>query len=276
MLTKSENYKIMISSDLMNFLLKFSSIVACLSELLGTRFIMKESLNSPVGRALANIIAYHNSGRYEERDYELARLDMLVKHLKEIKEHDESLLNYFRRKINRNDVSYYGFRFEVAIASSLIRKKVSFIKRESPDFEILYAGKKIYIETVSVHITSSKLRNLKIKIKNAISRKSRKPYCKPDTALFVDATNIFYHSLVRNQLLLIEELKEYVSGILEDVGFGSIVIFVYVLNKELRRYELNYIRIDNEIIDPTLRIFLDNYYPIKGHEVRDFALCPMG
>lgn len=265
----------MISSDLMNFLLKFSSIAVCLSELLDTRFVTKESFSTPIGRALANIIAYHNSGRYEERDYELARLSMLVKHLKEIKEYNESLLNYFRRKVNRNDVSYYGFRFEVAICSSLIRKEVPFVKRESPDFEISYTGEKIYIETVSVHITSSKLRDLKIKIKDAILRKSKKSYCKPNTALFVDATNIFYHNLARSRPFLTEELKEYVSNILKNVNFGSVLIFVYILNKELRRYELNYIRVDNKNIDPTLRMFLDDCYPIKGHKVHDFALPPM-
>lgn len=70
-------------------------------------------------------------------------------------------------------------------------------------------------------------------------------------------------------------MKEYVSNILKNVNFGSVLIFVYILNKELRRYELNYIRVDNKNIDPTLRMFLDDCYPIKGHKVHDFALPPM-
>ena len=71
-------------------------------------------------------------------------------------------------------------------------------------------------------------------------------------------------------------MKEYVSGILENVSFGSVIIFVYILNRELRRYELNYIRVDNKNIDTTLRMFLNDCYPIKGHRVHDFALFPMG
>jgi len=254
----------------------YSVIVVKLSELLGKRFIREEDFKSPIGRALAGVMNYHNSGRYEERDYELARLLMLVKHLEEIKKYDVNLLNELRSKINRDDANYFGFRFEVAIASSLIRKKVKFIKTESPDYKISHNGKEIYIETTSTHITKPSLKDLKHKIKAAIRKKSKKNYCQPNTALFIDITNIYFHNLLRKQLIQSKELKNYVKDILKKAKFGSVVMFAYILNKKLNRFELNYIRVDSEAIDPILRDFLDKYYPIKGHIVQEFAIPDRG
>ncbi len=143
-------------------MLRYTAIVLKLSELLDKTFVRKEDFETPTGRALEEVIQYHNSGKYEERDYELARLEMLVKHLEEIKQYDENMLNSFRRKINRDDANYYGFRFEVAIAASLIRKKVIFGKSESPDFKIQYGGQEIFIECTSRHLSKPSVRDLKI------------------------------------------------------------------------------------------------------------------
>jgi len=233
-----------------DFMLRYGAIVTKLSELLGKKFVREEDFETPIGKALKEVIQYRNSGKYEERDYELARLEMLVKHLEEIKQYDENVLNSFRRKINRDDTNYYGFRFEVAITASLIRKEVNFGKSESPDFKIQYVGQEIFIECTSRHLSKPSTGDLKHKIEEAISKKSEKDYCQPNTALFIDITNIYYHSLLRGQLIDGLELKEYVGNLLEASNFGSVVLFTYILNKELNRFELDYLRADSSKINP--------------------------
>ncbi|MEM3713303.1 MAG: hypothetical protein QXR97_07195 [Thermoproteota archaeon] len=257
---------------LVDFMLLYGSMVVKLSTLLNRRFISKEDFDSPIGRALKTVLFYHNSGRYEERDYELARLHMLVKHLEEINIYDKGLLKLFQDKINRDDANYYGFRFEVAVASSLIRRKTYFQKSERPDFKILYNGNEIFIECTSVHLHSSSLPNLRRKIMLAVKEKSRKGYDKPNAALFLDVTNIYYRILLTRQPLYRDDVVRYAQEALGISGFGAAVLFVYVLNKDLNRFELNYLRVDNQAIDPVLKNFLNQHYNYGTHEIHEYAL----
>ena len=94
-------------------LLRLGSVVIRISELLNMKFIGNKSIQTPIGKAIVEVIEYHNAGRYGERDYATARLEMLAKHLEEVKKYDENLLNKFKNKIILEE-SYYGFRFEAA------------------------------------------------------------------------------------------------------------------------------------------------------------------
>lgn len=261
---------------ILDSMLQHGFVTVKLSELLNTQFIKKEDFETPIGKALKNVLWYHNNGRYKERDYELARLKMLVKHLEEIRQHDGNMLNSFRSKINRDDANYYGFRFEVATAASLIRKKVDFEKTETPDFKVIHDGHEIFIECTSRHLDKPKSKDLKYKIKSAILEKSEKSYCQPNTALFIDITNIYYHSWLKGQLIQSKQLREYVMSLLESIKFGSVVLFVFILNKELNRFELNYLRIDSHQMDLALKKFLDSFYPSGDHMVYDFAIPKSG
>ena len=245
------------------FMFRYLGVVAKLSELLGVKFYTDEENDSPIGRGLSDIIRYHDAGLYDIRDCELARVQLLIKHLEEIKAYNNDLLDIFRKKINRDDANYYGFRFEVAIAASLIRKDINFIKTESPDFAIKYDGKNIFIETTTSHIESKKEKSIKEKIRRAVNRKSRKQYCDLSTALFIDVTNIVHHGLIRDELRTDKDLRNYVTKLLKNTSFGSILLFVYICNLDSWRFELDYIRLDSREIDPVLKKFLDRYYP-KG------------
>jgi len=211
------------------------------------------------------------------RDYELARLAMLVKHLQHIERYDFRLLQKFREKINRSDSDYYGVRFEVAVASSLIRKGVQFTHPDPPDFRITYDGSAICIECASRHVSQDKPLDIVLEIKRAINRKSRRRYDIPRCALFVDITNLYYLAHLKGQITQLRAIKGSVKEILEkESDFGSILLFVYIMNKAKNRFELNYIRVDNKKICPTLKEFLDRFYPVDKHEVSDFAIPERG
>ncbi|HIH72410.1 hypothetical protein GBV73_09610 [Thermococcus sp. 101 C5] len=262
---------------LMIFLLNYGNIVVELSRLLNTRFITKEDFEKPIGRALKDIFYYHNSGVYSFRDYELARLTMLVKHLQHIERYDPTLLQKFREKINTSDSDYYGFRFEVAVASSLIRKGLQFTTPDPPDFKVVYNQEEIFIECTSRHISPDKDLNIIQEIKRAVNRKSKRRYDVPRCALFIDITNLYYLAHLKNQTDQLKLIRKSIKELLEkESNFGSVLLFVYLVNKAKSRFELNYIRIDNKKIDRVLKDFLDKFYPTGKYEVFDFVIPERG
>ena len=64
-------------------LLRLGSVAIRISKLLNMKFIGNKSIQTPIGKAIVEVIEYHNVGRYVERDYAIARLEMLAKHLEE-------------------------------------------------------------------------------------------------------------------------------------------------------------------------------------------------
>ena len=264
----------------MIFLLNYGNIVVELSRLLNTKFITIEDFEKPIGRALKDIFYYHNAGLCSFRDYELARLKKLVKHLQHIERHDPILLQKFREKINVSDSDYYGFRFEVAIASSLIKKDIQFTHPDPPDFKVTYNGSTICIECASRHVSQDgyhKPLDIVLEIKRVINRKSRRRYDIPKCALFIDITNLYYLAHLKGQINQLGTVKEFIREILEkESNFGSILLFIYIMNKAENRFEFNYIRIDNKKINQTLKSFLDTFYPMSKHEVLDFAIPERG
>ncbi len=264
---------------MIDFMIRYGSLVIELNKLLGMRFINGNvSSKSLIGQSLKRIIEYHNQGEYLRRDYEFSKMTMLVKHLKEIAKYDINLLNAFKKQIHRSGTrdKYFGVRFKINIAASLIRKNIKFTKSEFPDFTIHKENKNIFIECGSAHLSKPKLGDIKYKIRSVINKKSSKPYCDPITSLFIDITNIYYNSLINEILLERDEIREYVKNVLEHTQVGNVTLFIYILNKDLNRFESVYTRIDNKNIDETLLNFLNECYPLGEHTVYKFAIPSEG
>jgi len=262
---------------IMRFLMKYRNIVVELSRLLNTTFTRKDDFEKPIGRALKEIVEYYNAGLHQFVDYEIARLKMLVKHLQNIEQYDSRLLQDYRRKINTTDSDYYGFRFEVAVASSLIRKELQFTTPDPPDFKVIYNSEEVFIECTSRHVSQNKPFNVMQEIKRAINKKAGRRYEIPKCALFIDATNLYHLAHLKNQSNQLMNIKELIRKILEkECNFGSILLFIYIMNKTKNRLELNYIRIDNKNVDSVLKNFLDEFYPISEHRVSNFAIPKHG
>lgn len=242
------------------------------------RFIGPSSTSGkPIEQFVRRSLNFHNRKKYDLRDFEFAKIKLLVKNLQEIEKYDQTLLEKMNKQLlnSLNENEYYGSRFEISITASLIRKGIDFTKTESPDFTI-NAKIKIFIECSSSHLTVKKSGDVKYKIKGTIDTKSGKAYCNPKTALFVDVTNLYYNSLVNEINLEKEDVHNYAKRILLGTEFGGMVLFVYLQNFKLNRYEQNYLRVDNDSMNAFLRDFLDHNYPFGNKHVDTHRIPKVG
>ena len=254
----------------MDFILKYTAIISKLSLLFRYQFIPGSPGNKTfVGRLLFQILSYNNEGDYRSRDFELNRLAFLVQQLENIKANNNRLFYYYINLLKNQDGndSYWGQRFEVSIASSLLNKKVDFIKHESPDFLI---NKSIGIECSSIRIRkSSDKTNFDYKISSLLNRKNQKFYSSSSTALFVDFTNMLYNLMLKKAKIETEEIKKFTHSSLMNSKFGSVLLFALVHTKE--SLEQNYLRVDNQGIDKCLESFLNQHYPLGYHYIKEYG-----
>lgn len=221
--------------------------------------------NHPLTQNFVAIDNYHKQGKLDLRNMLIGKIRLLVKHLKDIEKHDPSLLEHFRKKMLKvRDREYYGERLEINIASSLIRKNVKFTKSESPDFKKI-DNLDIHIECSSAHLTQEikDEKRLQGKLRKAILKKSKKGYARPNVALFLDITNIYYHDIkTGSEFTFKENLHKFVRKVLTKSKFGSVILFSYLLDPDKKQYFSNHVRIDNTKINDNLLNFLNSYFPL--------------
>lgn len=259
-----------------SWFLNYGGCVAELNRMLGFRFVWTEEgykspgAETPIGESVRMVIVFHNKGDLAERDVELAKLLMLVKHLKYIEKHDKELLKEFKKKIHETGKhlgTYFGVRIEINIASFLIRNGVQFRKTESPDFSI--AGDTVFMECVSTYRPDNRL-SIVDKIHNVIVNKSKKSYCNSATILCVDITNIAATRDERDDQLILtkDDLKRLVTQTLENChsAFGCVLLFTYILNTKGEFHSAHW-RVDNHTATSELTKFLNKYYPYTQFNV---------
>jgi uncharacterized protein YqgQ len=255
---------------------QYEVIVSELERLLGKGFV---DSNRWLRASLDRIKDLHKQDQPVLKDYEMSIIAMLVKDLQEIEEYDVSLLKKFKNNLYESVGidEYFGVRFEINIAASLIRNGIKFLKTESPDFTIQMETKSIYVECGSSHLSKPKSVDLKYKIVSEIREKAKKKYCNPDTALFIDATNIF-HSTPKEILITPSQfqIRTHIKETLEATNFGNVTVFSYLLNKDRNRFESNYQRTDHKNISKPLKQFLNKFYPIGEVIVFNFEVPSHG
>ena len=265
------------------FIQIFGNLFPEISRLTGMSFSPHgRDTQSPVGRALVGLFQLHNLGEYELRDHELLRLGFLVKHLREIEQARPQLLQEITkpmRKAGPND-SFYGFRFETNIAASLIRHGAVFDKSEAPDFLLTASHAGLAIECGSAHIRNTeRTADPLLKVAAAVRKKSKKAYSANTTALFLDITNLYYALAKSASLRSKEEVRRAATRNLKKSGFGSIVLFSYLVDnvdKQDKQLVSNYIRADSEGINPRLLSFLDDHYPTGDVDFSEYVLVKEG
>ena len=251
-----------------------------LKRLFGKQFIDGTSFaQHPIRQSIKRVLMFHEAGDYANRDYENSSISLLVKNLKEISSYDKKLFKVFRPALQScNNDTYFGIRFEVSMAASLVRNGVPFVKTERPDFTLLKDWDGVCIECGSAHLSKLRTRiaDLKYKIGSVIREKSQNDYCNINNALFVDFTNINYHSTLQEILPNVDELKDYVSEQLDHSDFGSIVLWTYIINLDVKRYQWKYTRVDNRMPNPLLKKLLDALYPFGRDVTHDYGFLPRG
>jgi hypothetical protein len=73
-----------------------------------------------------------------------------------------------------------------------------------------------------------------------------------------------------------EDVRNYAKRVLQCTEFGGMVLFVYLQNFELNRYAQNYLRVDNDNINPVLCEFLDRNYPFGSKHVDTHRIPKVG
>ncbi len=235
----------------------------------------------PVAQSLKKIPEYHSQNNFFMRDFENALLSLLVKNLDEIASYDQGTLKKLIGVLkNCNQDTYFGARLEVSVCASLVRAKISFEKTEHPDFTLQGEFLGTNLECTSAHLSKPKDGDLDYKIVSAINEKSGFDYATRCTALFVDFTNINFHSMSHggpSKIRSGNELKKYLQMSVASSGYGSILVWTTMANLDMTpyRYQWKYTRIDNKP-SRTLSSFLDKIYPLGEDRTHsyDFSLIP--
>lgn len=266
----------------MNILLPYTNLLLEVNRLLKVKLIpSRPQYEGEIGRAFYNIIKHQNNGFLDKRDFELLRMTYLVNNLQVIEKYSPEMLRAFAKKLTDNK-EFHGARFEVAIASTLIKKALQPIKQESPDFFI--KDHSAYIECTIARLGDRKKGDLSYKMKSAIAKKSAKKYCTPSTILALDITNLLHassiadkSSILQDNMSWTEKLREVAIDSLNTSNFGSLLLFHSSMDGqhkslEERRFGLFHKRVDNGLISSNLKSFLDLFYPPKFEIQRDFML----
>ncbi|RVT76628.1 hypothetical protein EOD40_08990 [Flavobacterium sufflavum] len=163
-----------------------------------------------------------------------------LEYLSTIKNSSQDEWKIWRRRLvnNKENVGIFGDIFELYMNWTLVQKKITYKKSERPDFSINYNNKEIYIECTSAQFNFDKVptkNQILKKLKSVIRGKMIKEYMNSSTALFIDITNLNYHSkninlTLENELIfqtlieLDEELKK--KQINPNKSFG-LICFLY-------------------------------------------------
>lgn len=224
----------------------------------------------PLNRNIMAIIEAHNRGDVIVRQYGLTRLASLILDLQEIEKCSDKILRYFRKKYKEiTENEYYGFRLEVDITATLIRKNVSFEneKRDEKfgDIRISETQPNSFFECTTCHVDKQKFNSFTYKIKAAIYQKMKKVYCNESTALIIDVTNIFNARAKIYAPLSGTELDTCIGEIQGEPMFGSIILHSYFINEdgEEARFQNGYLRYDCSHISHHLYLALERVFPVN-------------
>jgi len=234
-----------------------------------------DSIEDQIRQDKSQIIEFLESGETDRARWHINRLAMFAKHLQEVRESDQELFLKFKEElISDQGGDYYGTRFELDIAASLLRKGHSFDHIDPPDFRIDFGSGDVDIEATSVHFAGGD-RTIEEKVKSAIYRKTNSAYSHRNGAIFIDTTNIQFAAFERGKRLDGDVLEEWAKEVYQNfpsVEVGSVVFFVYLVEREddsQTGLHHNYQRTDRRKIGTELQEFLDQEYPIEDFEVSD-------
>lgn len=137
----------------------------------------------------------------------------------------------FRRKLlDPNLGNFFGTRFEISTAATLVRAGVRFARRSfgGPDFEIRdrpFLG--LGIECASCRMPEPEgTLHVVDKLHRAVTSKSRQPYATGSNALAVDVTNLQAIGIDHGHGVLVSpHYENELAGIAHESGFGSLLLF---------------------------------------------------
>ncbi|MCJ8306711.1 MAG: hypothetical protein HRU07_06640 [Nitrosopumilus sp.] len=176
----------------------------------------------PKDNGLRKVIEYYFKQAINGESIEII-IASLIMDLELIKEKCEKDFKKFKEKLLHCDEgNFYGIRCEIAVNSLLLRRGISFIQRESPDFQCIN-DENIHIECTSSHLIDGSENSEKVfrKIKKSVRDKNGKIYASLKIILFIDLTNLNYSN--NNHLFSDPQFDTEISKILSRTKYGALL-----------------------------------------------------
>ncbi|UFH60033.1 hypothetical protein [Sulfurovum mangrovi] len=243
-------------------------IIKDLKNIFGTNCLLdKNNKKNKLRLMTNNITEFYLQKKYHKARAELGNLAFFIHNLKAVGEYNKKLYKKIKKNIKSNlyDNAFYGHKFEVSITGSLLKNKIKFKKRESPDFEI-YNNKTFFLECTSVKFDKNPQNDEIVeKIIKKILEKNKKTYANNKTILSIDITNMFevtshtgLHYLNENAINKIKEV------IYKEVKYAAITLHVQVYKKFEQNFMDGTIKIKNKNLHQELEELLDQFVSVKG------------
>ena len=254
--------------SLKKFIEEYTRLFHSLDASIGLELFFKGNKNTLLAKKLNNLGTLWGAGS-DKFHIAYCSLFLLAEDLAIVKASNPYCFKKFKRELikQKSSVSWEGFRFEVRVCASFIKKNIKIINQESPDFNITHNNQMTYIEAAISRVDQQKKKSHLYKIQSVIKKKNKKHYANSNTALFVDATNILHHDSKVMNYSGFNELIESIEKD-EDVKYGAIILFCFLINKEKSRYESLYRRVLFKHCSDNLRDLIEQEYP-AGHDFRE-------
>lgn len=180
-----------------------------------------KNINHPFYKNYRKLLATEpNSEEYKYIFYNV--LFGPLEYIQELKNVSESDFEEWKTRLvnNTNNVGFYGDIFELYINWTLVRKDFVIKKSERPDFTIIHNSKEVFIECTSAQFDFDKnptTKEIFKKIKSTVRSKIVEDYMNLSTSLFIDITNLIYHSKKLNLEINSEFLLKALSSVDNDL-----------------------------------------------------------
>jgi hypothetical protein len=199
---------------------------------------------------------------------EMFQLQLFVRHLGDVQRHRPDVFAGLQTRMYAcaQADNYFGLRMEANIASTLARARVPFALQERPDFSV--NDGELFLECSSVWPDTKKPeRDYRARVDAALRKKAGQRYARTDTALAVEITSVMAAMVTHRRQPKDTDFHEFLENRLNASGYGSLLLFSITYSGRERTLESCYLRLDARVIDPRLRTFLEERFPLGDHRV---------
>jgi hypothetical protein len=202
----------------------------------------------------------------EVAEYEVARIEVIAKHVSELAASRPEVLGVLRRKVLSTDIGdYYGGRYEAAVAAALTRRSLPYLyqMRSAPDFTLRVDATNVGIECTSARLEALEDHDPFHKVETALADKATKPYASRRVAVAVDVKILQARSLRGGGNLLGDDLDARLRDLLHGMPFGALIATAHLFDDRVRprRVMGPYRRVEHAEIDLALRTLLEHAFP---------------
>jgi len=241
-------------------LIRWQSISNFIVENLGV-FNKDAFLANEIASALHDV-AYGNNIR--SAAYRLFAIEFAITDLSSLKAVNHQAFSKLSRSLrtSKEASAYYGARFELSIASRLVKESIEFLMPDPPDITLYGDYNGISIECTVAHFENDRGSNSR-KIKAKMEEKNGKPYANNSTLLCIDHTNLYY-GMAKNIDDIDDDMQYHfdVFKTFDNSKFGAMLLMTTAILEDPLEIHQVYNRYTHKNCSARLRRFMDEFYPV--------------